>query len=221
MEYGFIFDMDGVIINSNPYHKIAWETFLRNHGIPVDDHFFDQVLSGRTGPSSLRMIFGEDLSPDLLEEYLLEVDEGYQGILRKSEENLAIAGIYEFLDSIRKRGHRLALATSAPELNIELGLAKLGLEDVFEVIVGKVDVSVGKPHPEVYLTTLERLGLPGENCVVFEDSFAGIQSALAAGIPVVGIASAHSREDLLNEGVSLAADDFRDLDPDRVLSLIR
>jgi len=220
MEYGFIFDMDGVVIDSNPYHKIAWGKFLQGKGIPCDAQFFDNVLSGRTGPTSLKIIFGEDLPEALLEEYLAEVDENYQSILRQSEEVKAIAGLYEFLDSIREKGYRLALATSAPPLNIELGLEKLKLEGIFEVVLGKVDVVHGKPHPEVYLTTLERLGLPREQCIVFEDSKAGIQSARSAGLPVVGIASGHSKEELLEQGVSLAVDDFTDLHLEQVTGLI-
>lgn len=213
--------MDGVVINSNPYHKIAWETFLQKKGIPVDDLYFENVLSGRTGPTSLKLIFGKNLSPDLLDKYLLEVDQAYQNILRQSEENLAIPGIYDFLDSIREQGHRLALATSAPPLNIEMGLEKLKLQGVFDVVVGKVDVSKGKPHPEVYLTTLKAIGLPKENCIVFEDSKAGIQSALSAGIAVVGIASGHTKEELMEEGVSLAVDDFTDLTLEKVLRIIQ
>ncbi len=220
MEYGFIFDMDGVVIDSNPYHKIAWGNFLKGQGIPCDDQFFDNVLSGRTGPTSLKLIFGEDLSESLLEEYLQEVDEYYQNILRQSEEVQAIAGLYDFLESVRGNGFSLGLATSAPPLNIELGLEKLKLEGCFEVVVGKVDVVHGKPHPEVYLTTAERLGLPADRCVVFEDSKAGIQSALSAGMPVVGIASGHSKDELLTEGVSLAVDDFTNLSLESVLKLI-
>ena len=221
MEYGFIFDMDGVVIDSNPYHKIAWGKFLQGKGIPCDDQFFDNVLSGRTGPTSLLIIFGDDLPETLMVEYLAEVDQNYQNILRQSEEVKPIAGIHEFLDSVRGNGYRLALATSAPPLNIELGLEKLKLEGVFEVVVGKVDVIQGKPHPEVYLTTVERLGLHIEKCIVFEDSFAGIQSARSAGMPVVGIASGHSKEDLLKEGVTLAVDDFTKISLEQVTDLIK
>ena len=220
MEYGFIFDMDGVVIDSNPYHKIAWGKFLKGKGIPCDDQFFDNVLSGRTGPTSLNLIFGDDLPEALLEEYLAEVDGNYQNILRQSEDVRPIAGLSEFVESIQVNGHRLGLATSAPPLNIELGLEKLKLEGIFEVVIGKVDVVHGKPHPEVYLTAVEQLGLPLEKCIVFEDSLAGIQSALSAGIPVVGIASGHSKEELLQEGVSLAVDDFTDLSLEQVTALI-
>ena len=221
MEYGLIFDMDGVVIDSNPFHKIAWEKFLVGKGIHYDDDFFDNVLSGRTGPTSLRIIYGDELPEDLLEEYLQEVDGNYQHILRNSQEVKAIGGIYEFIEAARANGHKLGLATSAPILNIELGLEKLKLEGVFDVVVGKVDVTFGKPHPEVYLTTVERLGLRLKNCIVFEDSRAGIQSALGAGMPVVGIASGHSREELLEEGVSMVADDFTKLELEEVLALIR
>lgn len=221
MEYGFIFDMDGVVIDSNPFHKIAWEKFLSGQGISFDDHLFDNVLSGRTGPTSLRMIFGDDLSQEKLDLYLEEVDSNYQTILRESEDVRPIAGVHAFLDKITGNGLRLALATSAPELNIELGLQKLKLENTFEHIVGKVDVSHGKPHPEVYLRSLELLGMAAENCIVFEDSKAGIQSARSAGIQVVGIASGHGKEELLEEGVSMVVDDFVDLEPDHVIKLIR
>jgi len=221
MEYGFIFDMDGVVIDSNPCHKIAWGKFLKGQGIACDDQFFDEVLSGRTGPTSLKIIFGNDLPEKVLERYLAEVDENYQNILRQSKEVKAISGLHTFLDSIRINGHRLALATSAPPLNIELGLEKLKLEGVFDVILGKVDVVHGKPHPEVYLAAVQRLGLPREQCIVFEDSKAGIQSARNAGLPVVGIASGHSQEILLQEGVSLAVNDFQKLTLEQVISLIK
>ena len=221
MEYGFIFDMDGVVIDSNPFHKIAWEEFLSGQDIPFDDQLFDNVLSGRTGPTSLRLIFGDDLSQEKLDMYLEEVDSNYQNILRQSDDVRPIAGVHAFLDQITGNGMKLALATSAPALNIELGLQKLQMENTFEHIVGKVDVSHGKPHPEVYLTTLERLGMAAENCIVFEDSKAGIQSARNAGIRVVGIASGHSREELLEEGVSMVVDDFVGLELVQILELIR
>lgn len=220
MEYGFIFDMDGVVIDSNPFHKIAWEKFLTGKGIHFDDQLFDNVLSGRTGPTSLRIIFGDELPEEDLDRYLAEVDSNYQKILRESNDVKPIAGIHAFLDSVKARGIPMALATSAPELNIELGLEKLKLENTFEHIIGKVDVTHGKPHPEVYLRALKLLGMPAESCVVFEDSRAGIQAALGAGIPVVGIASGHSRKDLLKEGVALAVDDFMGLELENILSLI-
>ncbi len=221
MEYGFIFDMDGVVIDSNPYHKIAWENFLDRKGYAYDEFTFENMLSGRTGPTSMKLLFGDDLPDKLMDEYLEEVDGMYQRILRDMARATPIAGVKDFIRRAKKEGLRLALATSAPPLNISMGLEKLNMKETFEIILGKVDVSHGKPHPEVYQKTVERLGLPKANCIVFEDSLAGIRSALAAGLQVVGIASAHSQEELLKEGVSLVVDDFRGLLPETVLALIR
>lgn len=220
VEYGFIFDMDGVVIDSNPNHKIAWGEFLKGKGIPCDDQLFENVMSGRTGPTSMKMLFGDDLSNELMEQYLEEVDGYYQGILHKMEKATPIAGVHDFISRVKHAGHRLALATSAPPLNIEMGLEKLDMNETFEIIIGKLDVSEGKPHPEVYQKAVDKLGLPTKNCIVFEDSKAGIQSALAAGLPVVGIASSHSRDELLEEGVSLAVDDFTNLTLDQVTAFI-
>lgn len=219
MGYGLIFDMDGVVIDSNPYHKISWEKFLVTQGMHFDDELFDNVLSGRTAPTSLRMLFGEDLAQRDMDRFMKEVDHNYQTLLREDENVKPIAGLYEFLHQIRKKRIPMALATSAPELNIELGLQKLELENTFQHIIGKVDVTHGKPHPEVYLKALDLLELPAENCIVFEDSRAGVQSALSAGIKVVGIASGHTKQELLEEGVSMAVDDFRDLELEEVLAL--
>lgn len=219
MEYGLIFDMDGVVIDSNPYHKIAWEKFLEGQGVHFDDELFDNVLSGRTGPTSIRLIFGDDLPESELDTFLEEVDGNYQNLLRESTDVKPIAGLFEFLSQVSEKRIPMALATSAPELNIELGLQKLELENTFQHIIGKVDVTHGKPHPEVYLKALDLLGLPAENCIVFEDSRAGVRSALSAGIKVVGIASGHTKEELLEEGVSMAVDDFRELELEEVLAL--
>ena len=219
MGYGLIFDMDGVVIDSNPYHKISWEKFLVGQGMHFDDELFDNVLSGRTAPTSLRMLFGEDIAQEDMDRFMKEVDHNYQTLLRENADVKPIAGLYEFLHQIRNKRIPMALATSAPELNIELGLQKLELENTFQHIIGKVDVTHGKPHPEVYLKALDLLGLPAENCIVFEDSRAGVQSALSAGIKVVGIASGHTKDELLEEGVSLAVDDFRDLELEEVLAL--
>jgi len=221
MEYGFIFDMDGVVIDSNPYHKIAWESFLERMKYPFDEHTFIQKLSGRTGPTSLKMLFGESLSEDLLNSYLEEVDGNYQDILRQQQRAKAIAGAPEFIREAKNSGIRIALATSAPPLNIEMGLEKLDMRGIFDVILGKVDVVNGKPHPEVYQKAVEQLGLPPEKCVVFEDSKAGIRAGLAAGLPVVGIASEHGQDELIQEGVQLAVADFTYLSLEKVIQLIK
>ena len=221
MEIGLIFDMDGVIIDSNPFHKIAWRNFLLNKGVPYSDEIFDNVISGRNGPTNIRILMGQDLPEKIVCEYVAEIDGGFREILRNTEEIGPIPGLYEFLDAIQNSGFKTAMATSAPKGNIELVLEKLRLRNCFDVIVDGDDVTRGKPDPEVYLTTVEKLGVTKEQCIVFEDSRMGIRSALSAGLPVVGVSSSHNKEELLEEGVAMVIDDFKNLTLHEVLHLLQ
>ena len=219
MEYGLIFDMDGVLVNSNPYHRIAWKNFLLAKGYPFTDDLFDTVISGRIGNTSLRMIMGQEMPDRVVAGYLEEIDLEFREIFGATEECIHFPGLYEFLETIKSAGIKTALATSAPTGNVNQAIVKLRLQDYFQVIIDKNDVSRGKPDPEVYLTTLARLGIRKDNCVVFEDSKAGVQSALGAGLRVVGISSSHSRKELLDEGVSMVIEDFTNLNLKKILNL--
>ena len=114
MEYGFIFDMDGVLVNSNPFHKIAWGNLLMTRGYPFSDELFDTIISGRTGNSSLPMIVGEEVPESVIAEYLEEIDLEFRKIFGATEECIYFPGLYEFLEAIKNAGIKTALATSAP-----------------------------------------------------------------------------------------------------------
>ncbi len=219
MEYGLIFDMDGVLVNSNPFHKIAWRNFLIGKGYPFTDELFDTVISGRTGNTSLPMILGEALPEKVISGYMEEIDHEFRKIFGATQETIYFSGLYEFLDTIKFNGIKRALATSAPTENVSQAIDKLGLQDYFHVIIDKNDVSRGKPNPEVYLTAVNRLKLSKANCVVFEDSKAGVQAALGAGLKVIGISSSHTEEELLEEGVTMVIKDFTDLNINEILNL--
>ena len=103
---------------------------------------------------------------------------------------------------------------------MDLTLEKTNLRKYFDVILDKTDVTNGKPDPEVYLNTVNRLGTEKDRCVVFEDSRAGIQSAISAGLRVIGVTTGHSRKELLEEGVAMVIDDFRNLRLEEVINLI-
>ncbi len=211
MNYALIFDMDGVVIDSNPYHKISWKNFLDKRGIPFNDQIFDEVISGRTGNTSLPILFGKELSEDVTADYVMEIDSEFQEILRQSDDAAPLAGLQELLESARSSGIKTALATSAPPGNVNLTMDKLNFRHYFDVIIDKTEVVHGKPDPEVYLKTLDKLGVETNRCIVFEDSKSGIKSALAAGLRVIGVSTGHSRELLLEEGVSMVIEDFRNL----------
>ena len=211
MRYALIFDMDGVIIDSNPYHKIAWEHFLEIKGVPFNDNIFNNIISGKTGDTSIRILLGGDLSMELVKGYLEEIDGEFQEILRQTDQLEPVAGVPEFLDRIKKAGHKTALATSAPPGNVDLTMDKLHLREYFDLIIDKTHVTNGKPDPEVYLTTVEKLAVKKDDCIVFEDSLAGIASAISAGLRVVGVTTGHDREELLEAGVTRVIDNFINL----------
>lgn len=220
MDYAIIFDMDGVIIDSNPYHKIAWDRFLTKRGIHFDDDLFDNTLSGRTGISSIRLLMGQELTLEVVNKYVHEIDKEFLKILGQDNNVGPIPGLPGFLKNIKSSGTKTALATSAPPENVDLTLEKTGLRSYFDMILDKNDVTNGKPDPEVYLKTVMKLNAQKKDCIVFEDSKMGIKSALNAGLRVIGVSTSHNREELLEEGVSMVIDDFTALDPEDVFSLL-
>ncbi len=212
--------MDGVIIDSNPYHKISWENFLVKTGYPYSDELFEKTISGQTGTTSLRILFGNELSEGEMDGYLEEIDGEFQKILAKADRVGSLPGLPDFLRAVKGAGHKTALATSAPTGNVDLTLDKINLREFFDLILDKSDVTNGKPDPEVYLKSVSRLGVKKDHCIVFEDSLAGIRAALNAGLKVIGVTTSHSRDVLLEQGVIMTIDDFQSFTPVDVIQLI-
>ncbi len=221
MEYGFIFDMDGVIIDTNPYHRISWEKFIRGKGLPYSDKLFNNFLSGQTGETSLRALLDEDLSDVQIEEYLQEIDGHFRDIFGDAPHVEAFPGVVSFLDAVCESGIRTGLATSAPPGNVDLVMERLGIRERFGFILDSTTVSNGKPNPEIYNNSVQRLGLDNSQCIVFEDSISGIQSAIAAGLKVVGVTSTHTSAELLEEGVDLVIKDFNGLSKNDIIKLLQ
>lgn len=213
--------MDGVVVDSNPFHKIAWERFLDRKGVLYEDDVFEKLISGRNGVYPMKVLLGQELTEKEISAFVNEIDREFQEILCQSEGIEPAPGLLRFLKTIQALGYKTALATSAPSGNVDLIMEKTNLRPFFHVVLDQTDVTKGKPDPEIYLKTVKRLGAKKEECIVFEDSRVGISSALEAGIKVVGVSTGHTREELYQAGVSMAIDDFRNLDPEDVLNLIR
>lgn len=109
----------------------------------------------------------------------------------------AVDGLPAFLQSASDKGIRIALATSAPSDNVKFTLEAIGVEKYFNVITDSSMISRGKPDPQVYQLTAEKLGVPPGECIVFEDSVPGIQSAVKAGMQVIGVATTNDSTELL------------------------
>ncbi|MFA5848989.1 MAG: hypothetical protein A2X18_03855 [Bacteroidetes bacterium GWF2_40_14] len=208
MVYAIIFDMDGVVIDSNPYHKIGWTRFFNKKGVEVNDEIFKNLIFGTTGDEALKILLQKDLTQEEIDNYSYEIDEEYRNIIRQLSCVSPVTGLVDFLKSIKLSGHKIALATSAPSENVDLILKKLGIYEFFDLIVDKTQILRGKPNPEIYNTTVSKLSVDKGNCVVFEDSISGIMSASGAGITVIGVETSHSSDELIQAGASLTICDF-------------
>ena len=212
MKIGFIFDMDGVITDSNPYHKISLREFCERYGYHLTEEDLLNKIYGRTNKDWITNVFGV-LSPEQLNQYAEEKEALY----RKTHEKdiVPLPGIRQFLEQLEQHALPKAIGTSAPMSNVDFILGKTGLARFFSVILKDTDITVGKPHPEIYQKAAARLGLPPENCIVFEDSLSGIAAGQAAGCKVVGVTTTHSAAELAHTDFVIA--DFTDLDPIRLM----
>jgi beta-phosphoglucomutase len=202
---GIVFDMDGVVIDSHPVHRLAWKKFLEAVGRKVSDEDLEFILDGRKRDEILCYFLG-DLSPAEIAEYGSLKDE----MLQKLGKHLRpLPGVVEFLGNLPPAGIRIALATSAGRKRACGTLKELGLADYFEAIVTGDEVVNGKPDPAIYRLVAERLNEAPENLLAVEDAVSGVKSARAAGLRCIGVASAERALDLLAAGAEQVIPDFR------------
>lgn len=209
----FIFDMDGVIADSNPYHKIALRQFCEQHGYRLTETDLREKIYGRTNKDWIPAVFGE-IDPERVRAFAQEKEALYREIYAPHIQ--PVPGLVEFLEKLEQAGIPRAVATSAPRENVDFTLEKTATMRFFDVILDESFVSKGKPDPEIYRKTAAALGLPPERCIVFEDSFAGVEAARAAGSRVVAITTTHTREEF--PSADIVIDDFKGLDPSTILS---
>lgn len=204
----FLFDMDGVIIDSNPFHKIALKQFCKKYGHDLSEEELRDKIYGRTNKDWIRNVFGE-LPAEKLKAYADEKEQLFRELY--ADDIKPLNGLLNFLDATLEAGISLAIGTSAPRANVDFTLSKTGTGKYFKTILDESFVQRGKPDPEIYLKCASAIGMPPERCVVFEDSISGVQAGLAAGCKVVGILTTHSAAELA--GTGLQAPDFSDLTP--------
>jgi beta-phosphoglucomutase family hydrolase len=198
-----IFDMDGVIVDSNPWHRAAWEEYNRGLGVEMTEEMTRRMY-GKRNAELIREFYGRDLDDAEVFAHGAAKETLYREMMKPHLNGALVPGIREFL--ARHRDLALAVATNAEPPNVNFVLDETGLRPFFRVIVNGHEVAHPKPHPEIYLRVADALGVTPADCVVFEDSYAGVEAALAAGMQVVGISTTH--DDLA--GVALLIRDFND-----------
>lgn len=191
---GALFDWDGVVIDSSAQHEKSWQLLAGELGKPLAPEHF---LRG-FGMKNQRIIpeilcWTED--PGEIEEYSLRKEVLYRELVR--EQGIRpLPGVAGLLQSLAAHGVPCAVASSTHRQNVEAVVDAIGLRHCFQAIVTGEDVSRGKPDPEVFLKSAQRIGRRPADCVVFEDAHVGIEAGLAAGARVVAVATSHPLEDL-------------------------
>lgn len=193
-EIAVIFDMDGVICHTNPYHSIAFRQFFAKRNLNPTDAEFAEHMFGKSN----RYILNHFLQRVIDGEELLAMENEKESLFREIYEPSIepIEGILDFIGDLKTYGTQLGVATSAPRANLDLIMSKVPLMDKLGSVLASENVTKHKPDPEVYLKSAANLGVTPEQCVVFEDSFSGVSAALNAGMRVVGVLSSHTANEL-------------------------
>ena len=211
----FIFDMDGTLVDNMHFHTEAWGKMLAENGVEMNAHDFLVKTAGKTNREILPTVFGA-ISDERSAELGHRKESLYQELFLPHRE--AIKGVIEFLEEAKKLGVKMAVSTAAPVMNVEFILDGLDLRKFFAAVVTAADVKEGKPNPEIFLKSAEKLNVEAENCLVFEDAIGGFEAAYRAGMKSIGIATVNSIEDILKlESVVEAHDDFTNLKPQNLI----
>jgi len=198
-----ILDMDGVIVHSNPVHRLAWEEFNRRYGRETTEAMH-QRMYGKRNDEIIRDFFGDSLTPDEVRARGSAKERLYREMMDGRVAEALVPGVREFL--ARHAASPIGLATNAEPANVSLLLDGAGLRAFFRAVVDGHQVRHPKPHPEIYVRAAGQLRTAPANCIVFEDSYSGVEAARAAGMRVVGVRTTHAEL----PGTALDIDNFSD-----------
>jgi HAD superfamily hydrolase (TIGR01509 family) len=176
------------MIDSNPLHREAWKTYNRRFGIETDEAML-QRMYGKRNDEIVRDFFGPDLPKSEIAAHGARKEQLYREMMAGRVRESLVPGLLEFLDC--HSGTPLAVATNAEPDNVDFLLDSMCLRGYFRVVIDGHQVRKPKPDPEIYLRAAELLGVPPADCVVFEDSIAGLAAARRAGMRTVGVRTTH------------------------------
>jgi beta-phosphoglucomutase len=186
---GFIFDLDGVIVDTAKYHFLAWKKLAKSIGIDFTEVQNEQ-LKGVSRVKSLEKILAwgnKTISEKEFNQLMAKKNEDYLSYIAKMNESEILPDVAKVLNYLIKEKQPISLGSASK--NAREILEKVALYNKFNAIVDGNDVSKAKPDPEVFLIAAKQLKMQPEKCIVFEDSVAGIQAANAANMISIGIGS--------------------------------
>lgn len=203
-----IFDMDGTLVDNIPFHRKAWITFLKRHGIILAPEDFIKQDHGNIY-DMIRHFFGQEVSDRKVIDLGQERERIYIDLYRHNIKE--VQGLTGFLTKASKMNIISSLASMSDAPIIDLVLDALKIRDFFHSITHGLEIHRGKPNPEIYHLALKKLALKNSECMVIEDSIGGITSAREAGLEVIGITTSLTENELIAHGCISTISNFHDL----------
>lgn len=203
---GLVFDMDGTLVDNLDYHFAAYDEFIKREKLTLIEPI-SLRLNGMYAYDIFRITLGEDVCAKLdLDEMNNRKEAVYRDMYRGNVK--PINGVMELLRTAKAAGVKCAIGSSGCRENVEFIINELGIADYIDVSISGSDVTYGKPHPEIFATAIERMGLSPDECIVVEDAVNGVLAGVAAGCKCLGITTTSSAEVLINAGASVCVEDF-------------
>lgn len=204
-----IFDMDGTMIDSMPWHAKSWAEFARRHGLTMEVAEIMRRTSGRTGIECVHDLLGPDLPHARVLALVAEKESIYRELFAPAFAE--VAGFSVFAGTAMTRGLKVGVGTAGDRHNIAFAFSHLKLAVAPHAVVGGDEGLPGKPEPAIFLEVARRLGVDASECVVFEDVPVGIEAARRAGMRAVALCTGHEARELDGPHVLAQVRDFREL----------
>jgi beta-phosphoglucomutase family hydrolase len=183
-----IWDMDGVIVDTGPYHYRSWQYTFQKRGVNFTEEDFRHIF-GQRNDTIIRNFLGRDLTQKELDIIAKEKEDYFRESVKQNLK--PFPGVIDLLKVLQENGIASAIASSAPMENIRLILSGLGIEGYFQAIVFGREVDEGKPSPKGFLLAAQKLGAEPQNCIVIEDAVAGVTAAKKAEMQCIAVTNTH------------------------------
>lgn len=204
---GVLFDMDGVLVDNNRFHRQAWkETAQELLGLNLTEHDLDTKVDGGRNPEIQERLTGKKPTPEEAAHLHTFKEDLYRKAAKGNMQE--VRGLSAYLQLLQDAGIPYAMVTSADRVNVEFGLTELGLSHLFPLRIMGEDVQNGKPHPEPYLKGAALLGLDPRDCLVHEDAIFGVQSGVNSGATVCALSTTQTAAKLREAGAKWVVPDF-------------
>ena len=204
-----IFDMDGTMIDSMPFHARSWVEFAGRHGLAIEVDELLRRTTGRTGAECMELLFGRSMDATECWELVRQKEEIYRALF--APVFAEVPGFRAFSADAIARGLRVGVGTAGDKHNIAFAFSHLAMHPMPHAVVGGDEGLPGKPEPAIFLEAARRIGAAPESCIVFEDAPFGIEAARRAGMRAVAVCTSHTAEQRAGPHVVASVRNYHEL----------